>query len=69
MNSGISQEFQKNQNLHILSEKLSSVTKIEWEKYPIFQIRQNMPISGEIPLGISRIPENFIDDQKCTKLF
>ena len=35
INSGISQEFQKNQNLHIWSAKLSSVTKIEWEKYPI----------------------------------
>ena len=36
INSGIWQEFQKNQNLHILSAKLSSVTKIEWKKYPIF---------------------------------
>ena len=69
MNSGISQVFQKNWNLQIPSAKLSSVTKLSEKNIPHFQIRQNMPNSGEIPLGISRIPENPINDQKCTKLF
>ena len=34
MNSGISQEFQKNWNLQIQSAKLSSGTKIKWKKHP-----------------------------------
>ena len=34
MNSGISLEFQKNWNLQIQSAKLSSGTKIKWEKHP-----------------------------------
>ena len=34
MNSGISQEFQKNWNSQIQSAKLSLGNKIEWEKHP-----------------------------------
>ena len=43
--------------------------KLSGKNIPHCQIRQIMPYSGEIPLGISRIPENSINDQKCGNLF
>ena len=43
--------------------------KLSRKNIPHCQIRQIMPYSGEIPLGISRIPENSINDQKCANLF
>ena len=50
MNSGISQEFQKNWNSQIQSAKLSLGTKIQWENIQHCQIRQIMSHSGEISL-------------------
>ncbi len=43
--------------------------KLSGKNIPHGQIRQNMTYSGEIPLGISRITENSINDQKCANLF
>ena len=42
-------KFQENENSKILSKKTNSVTKTEWEKYPISCNLSNAAISREFP--------------------
>ncbi len=64
-------KFQVNQNPKIWSEKLNSVTKTEWKKYPISCNLSNAAISREFPdfleSGIWK-SGNSGSHQKCPKL-
>ena len=65
------EKFLDNWNFEILSSKSSSVTKTEWEKYPL---HWNWSKSGnsrqfpDFPISRFQIPENHRCRQKCAKL-
>ena len=69
MNSGNSQEFQKNWNLQIQSAKLRPGTKIKWEKHPkLSNLTKYVPFRRNSTWNFQNSGKCHLD-QKCTKLF
>ena len=65
------EKFLDNWNFEILSSKSSSVTKTEWEKYPIhwnWSKSANSRQFPDFPISRFQIPENHRCRQKCAKL-